>query len=70
MPKETPLDDLAQAGAQPSVTFRDKAFRSRMFVFTDGGAAPVEKSLITVSTRERVAQLEAHADFERTSSGA
>ncbi len=71
MPKAIQIDNnFASDGAQRSVTFRDKAFKSRTFVFADGSAASVEKSRITVSTTEHIAQLDGHADFERTDAGA
>lgn len=61
--------DAQQIGTQP-FTFRDKAFKSRTFVFIDGSTVPVTNGLISVSARDMVEQLEQHSDFERTLSGA
>lgn len=60
----------AKAGLQlpvtQTVTFRDKAFKSRTIVFADGSTAPVERSLITASTPEHIEHLARLDDFERT----
>ncbi|MEN8502048.1 MULTISPECIES: hypothetical protein [Paraburkholderia] len=57
-------------GSQPSVTFRDKTYRSRTLVFADGTTLAVEKSHVTATTQEHVAALERHPDFERVADGA
>lgn len=53
-----------------SVTFRDKAFRSRTLVLADGRTLSVEKSTVTASDQEQLALLERHPDFERVAGGA
>ncbi|MFP3612592.1 hypothetical protein SB778_21025 [Paraburkholderia sp. SIMBA_050] len=53
-----------------SVTFRDKAFRSRTLVLADGRTLSVEKSTVTASDREQLALLDQHPDFERVADGA
>ena len=69
MPKETEVSSMPRVAAEQPVTFRDKAFKSRTFVFADGTTAPVEKSLIVATSAERIEQLERHGDFERTAAG-
>lgn len=56
----------AKAALQQPVTFHDKAFKSRTIVFADGSTAPVERSLITVSTPEHIEHLVRLDDFERS----
>jgi len=68
MPQENKTAAPAKAGLQQPVTFRDTAFKSRTIVFPDGSTAPVERSLITVSTTERIEHLTQLGDFERTDS--
>jgi len=76
MPKgnDTPMSVVYPASAVPadtvSVTFRDKAFRSRTLVFADNSTLAVEKSHVTATTQEHVAALERHPDFERVADGA
>ncbi|MFM0647239.1 hypothetical protein PQR14_23190 [Paraburkholderia bryophila] len=70
MPKEPVAqagDGLAQADASMPVIFRDRAFRSRTFVFADGSTAPVVNSQITLTLAQHVGEIERHADFERLS---
>ncbi|MDR3386954.1 MAG: hypothetical protein P4L92_07860 [Rudaea sp.] len=64
------LSTLKLAGGPVSVTFRDKAFRSRTVVFPDGHTAIVERGVVAVSTPEHVAFLDQHADFERVDGSA
>lgn len=61
---------LEQAGLQQPVTFHDKAFKSRTIVFADGSTASVVNSAITVSSTERVNQLDQLDEFERAAAGA
>lgn len=68
MPKDE-VSSMPPVTTEPPVTFRDKAFKSRTFVFADGTTAPVEKSLIVATSAERIEQLERHGDFERTAAG-
>ena len=74
MPQENKTVVPAKAGLQLPVTqpatFRDKAFKSRTIVFADSSTAAVVRSLITVSTSERVEHLTQLGDFERTDTGA
>lgn len=74
MPQEIKTVVPAKTGLQlpvtQPVTFRDKAFKSRTIVFADGSTVPVIRSLITVSTPERVEHLTQLGDFERTDTGA
>ena len=78
MPQENKTAAPAKVGSQQpstqsishSVTFRDKAFKSRTIVFPDGSTAPVVGSLVTVSTAKRVEHLTQFGDFERTDPGA
>ena len=60
----------AVAADTVSVTFRDKAFRSRTLVFNDSSTLAVEKSHVTAVTQEHVSALERHPDFERVADGA
>ncbi|TCK43470.1 hypothetical protein B0G84_1806 [Paraburkholderia sp. BL8N3] len=69
MPKDE-VSSMPRVSTEQPVTFRDKAFKSRTFVFADGTTAPVEKSLIVATSAERIEQLERHGDFERTAAGA
>ncbi|MFM0250652.1 hypothetical protein [Paraburkholderia sediminicola] len=64
------LSTLKLAGGPVSVTFRDKAFRSRTVVFPDGHTAIVERGVVAVSAPEHVAFLNQHADFERVDGSA
>ena len=57
----TPVSPVA------AVTFRDRAYRSRTFVFVDGSTAPVVNSRITVTLAQQIAEIERHTDFERLS---
>jgi hypothetical protein len=52
-----------------SVTFRDRAFRSRTLVLLDGSGLIVEKSTVTVSKEEQITALDSHPDFERVADG-
>ncbi|MFP3614924.1 hypothetical protein SB778_33135 [Paraburkholderia sp. SIMBA_050] len=62
---------LASATAgRVSVTFRDKAFRSRTLVLADGRTLSVDKSTVTASDEEQLALLDRHPDFERVADGA
>jgi hypothetical protein len=76
MPKDNdvpmPVPDPAPviAADTVSVTFRDKAFRSRTLVLADGRTLGVEKSTVTASDQEQLALLECHPDFERVADGA
>ena len=71
MPKDSdiPVPASTVAAGAASVTFRDKVFKSRTLVFDDGSTLAVEKSLVTAITREHVAALERHPDFERVADG-
>jgi hypothetical protein len=55
----TPVTPMA------ALTFRDRAYRSRTFVFADGSTAPVVNSRITVTLTQQIAEIERHADFDR-----
>ncbi|WP_421380354.1 hypothetical protein ACOCG7_23840 [Paraburkholderia sp. DD10] len=64
---------LASASAtagRVSVTFRDKAFRSRTLVFADDSTLAVEKGHVMATTQEHVVALDRHPDFERVADGA
>ncbi|MDR6408503.1 hypothetical protein [Paraburkholderia terricola] len=60
----------ALAADTVSVTFRDKAFRSRTLVFADGSTLAVERSTVTATDEEQIALLQRHPDFERVAGGA
>ena len=68
MPQENKTAAPAKTGLQQPVTFRDRAFKSRTIVFADGSTAAVVRSLITVSTSERIEHLTQLGDFDRTDS--
>jgi len=72
MPKDSdiPVPASTVAAGAASVTFRDKAFRSRTLVLADGRTLAVEKSTVTASDQEQLALLERHPDFERVADGA
>ncbi|SHL06857.1 hypothetical protein [Paraburkholderia terricola] len=61
---------VATAAGRVSVTFRDKAFKSRTLVLADGRTLAVEKSTVTASDQEQLALLDRHPDFERVADGA
>ena len=67
-----PVPDSASviAADTVSVTFRDKAFRSRTLLLADGRTLAVEKSTVTASDEEQLALLDRHPDFERVADGA
>ncbi|WP_035546361.1 hypothetical protein [Burkholderia sp. 9120] len=70
MPKEPVVVADVRAQVDTStpvtpVTFLDRVFRSRTFVFADGSTAPVVSSQITVTLAQQIAEIERHADFER-----
>ncbi|ASL45125.1 hypothetical protein bAD24_I16750 [Burkholderia sp. AD24] len=56
-------DDASLVSA--AVTFRDRAYRSRTFVFVDGSTAPVVNSRIAVTLAQQIAEIERHTDFDR-----
>ena len=74
MPKASdipiPVPASTVAAGVASVTFRDKAFRSRTLVLADGRTLAVEKSTVTASDQEQLALLDRHPDFERVADGA
>lgn len=49
------------------VEFKDKAYKSRVIVLTDGRSFPVEKSVIKTADPALVAYLKQHPDFVQTS---
>lgn len=53
-----------------TITFADKAFKSRTVVLEDGRSFPVEKSRIAASDPVLIAYLDKRADFERVAAGA
>ena len=53
-----------------SVTFADKAFKSRTVVLEDGRTFAVEKSRIVAIEPALIAYLDANTDFERVTAGA
>ncbi|MET3234209.1 UNVERIFIED_ORG: hypothetical protein ABIC54_006425 [Burkholderia sp. 1263] len=57
------------AAGRVSVTFRDRAFRSRTIVFEDGSTLAVGKSAVATTDHAQIAALERHPDFERVSTG-
>lgn len=66
MPKAPDIIALPLAARAPAtVTFRDRAFRSRTVVFPDGNTAMVERCVVGVSDPEHIAYLDWHAGFER-----
>ena len=69
MPQENKTAAPVKAGSQQPVTqpvtFRDKTFKSRTIVFGDGSTAAVVRSLITVSTSQRIEHLTQLGDFDR-----
>ncbi|SHK25420.1 hypothetical protein [Paraburkholderia terricola] len=70
VPMPVPDPALAIAVDTVPVTFRDRAFRSRTLVLSDGCTLSVEKSTVTASDQEQLALLERHPDFERVADGA
>ncbi|ORC50304.1 hypothetical protein B2G74_18645 [Burkholderia sp. A27] len=68
MPAGLPIATAAADTA--SVTFRDKAFRSRTLVFADDSTLAVEKGHVMATTQEHVVALDRHPDFERVADGA
>ncbi|CAN7437720.1 hypothetical protein [Paraburkholderia terricola] len=70
VPVPVPVPASTVAAGAASVTFRDRAFRSRTLVFADGSTLVVEKSHVTATTQEHVSALERHPDFERVADGA
>ena len=67
MPKNNEL--VLPTRDRGSITFRDKAFRSRTIVFEDGRTLAVENSTVVVSDEEQTAALDRHPDFERATDG-
>lgn len=57
-----------QSEALAPVTFRDKAFKSRVLIMPDGRDVPVENFTVTTSDAAVIAHLEKHDDFERQAS--
>lgn len=53
-----------------SVTFADKAFKSRTVVLEDSRTFAVEKSRIVAIDPALIAYLDANPDFERVTAGA
>lgn len=53
-----------------SVTFADKAFKSRTVVLEDGRTFAVEKSRIVATDPALIAYLDVNPDFERVTAGA
>ena len=53
-----------------TVTFADKAFKSRTVVLEDGRTFAVEKSRIVATDPALIAYLDANPDFERVTAGA
>lgn len=53
-----------------SVTFADKAFKSRTVVLEDGRTFAVEKSRIVATDPALIAYLDTNPDFERVAAGA
>ena len=53
-----------------SVTFADKAFKSRTVVLEDGRTFEVEKSRIVAIDPALIAYLDVNPDFERVTAGA
>ncbi|MDR6445593.1 hypothetical protein J2794_001684 [Paraburkholderia terricola] len=70
VPVPVPVPASTVAAGVASVTFRDRAFRSRTLVLADGRTLSVEKSTVTASDQEQLALLERHPDFERVADGA
>ncbi|ODP33074.1 hypothetical protein [Pandoraea sp. ISTKB] len=55
------------AGATSGVTFRDKAFKSRVIVFPGGATVTVERGTATVTDAAHIEALDKRDDFERVS---
>lgn len=55
------------AGTKSGVTFRDKAFKSRVIVFPGGATVTVERGTATVAEAAHIEALEKRDDFERVS---
>ncbi|MDR6485396.1 hypothetical protein [Paraburkholderia terricola] len=70
VPLPAGLPMTTAAADMVSVTFRDKAFRSRTLVLADGRTLAVEKSTVVASCDEQIAWLDRHPDFERVADGA
>lgn len=60
--KETPRTE--------TITFADKAFKSRTIVLEDGRTFAVEASRIVADEPALIAYLDANPEFERVSAGA
>lgn len=61
---KTQSETSAAAAATP-VTFRDKAFKSRVLILPDGRDVPVENYMVTTSDPDVISHLDKHGDFER-----
>lgn len=61
---KTQSETSAAVAATP-ITFRDKAFKSRVLILLDGRDVPVENFTVTISDPAVVSYLDEHVDFER-----
>jgi hypothetical protein len=69
LPSQTRLSAPSVPIGVASVTFRDRAFKSRTLVFSDGSTLSVEMSAVTASDAEQIVALDCHPDFERSAEG-
>lgn len=60
-------ENTAETPLETAVVFRDKAYKSRTIVLSDGRSFAVEKSRIASNDAALIACLDQHPEFERQS---